>query len=149
MERLNLPAYPFRIKNDGKKTQIFDSVRKKFVTLTPEEWVRQHFINYLVTEKKVPASLIAVEMGLKYNTLRKRSDIVIYDNAGSPVLIVECKTPDVKITQDTFDQAARYNMALKVKYIVVTNGLTHYFCQIDHKNRSYFFLKDLPPYTAF
>ena len=148
MENLNLPAHDFKLKHEGKKTQIFDSIRKKFVTLTPEEWVRQHFIQYLISEKKVPASLIAVEMGLKYIELNKRSDIVIYNKEGNPVLLVECKAPDVKITQDTFDQIARYNMTLKVKYLALTNGISHYYCLIDRDNNSYSFLLDLPVYSS-
>ena len=148
MEQLNLPAFDFRLKHEGKKTQIFDSVRKKFVTLTPEEWVRQHFIRYLISEKKVPASLIAVEMGLKYIELKKRSDIVIYNKEGNPILMVECKAPDVKITQDVFDQIARYNMALKVKYLALTNGISHYYCLIDHAASSYSFLEELPVYSS-
>ena len=148
MQQLNLPAHDFKVKHEGKKTQIFDSVRKKFVTLTPEEWVRQHFIQYLISEKKVPAQLIAVEMGLKYIELKKRSDVVVYNKEGKPVLIVECKAPAIKITQDTFDQIARYNMTLKVKYLAVTNGIRHFYCQVDHKNGSYFFLKELPVYSS-
>ena len=148
MQQLNLPAHDFKVKHEGKKTQIFDSVRKKFVTLTPEEWVRQHFIQYLISEKKVPEQLITVEMGLKYIELKKRSDVVVYNKEGKPVLIVECKAPAIKITQDTFDQFARYNMTLKVKYLAITNGINHFYCQIDHKNGSYFFLKELPVYTS-
>lgn len=148
MQQLNLPAFDFKIRSEGKKKQIFDSVRKKFVTLTPEEWVRQHFIQYLITEKKVPAALIAVEMGLKYIELQKRSDIVIYNKEGKPILVAECKAPHVKITQDTFDQVARYNMSLKVKFLVVTNGIQHFYCQIDHKNSAYFFLRELPVYSS-
>lgn len=147
MIALNLPQYDFKFKTEGQRTQIFDNIRKKYVALTPEEWVRQHFIAFLVNEKHFPASLLAVEMGLKYNKMNKRSDIVAFAKDGKPVLIVECKAPEVNISQDTFDQAARYNMTLKVKYLVVTNGLKHFCCIIDHEKQSYSYLKDIPVYT--
>ena len=122
MQLLNLPAYQYKIKTDGQRKQIFDRIRKKYVALTPEEWVRQHFINFLIEQKKYPESLMMVEMKLKYNRQQKRGDIVIYNNLGKPCVIVECKSPEIKITQDVFDQAARYNMTLKVEYLLVTNG---------------------------
>ncbi len=146
MQALNLPAYQFKIKRDGQRTQIFDAIRKKYLVLTPEEWVRQHFVRYLIEEKGFPASLIAIEMGLKLNGLQKRGDIVAYQASGDPLLIVECKAPSVKISQGTFDQIARYNMVLKVNYLVVTNGLDHYCCIIDHLQGSYHFLKEVPNY---
>lgn len=147
LPKLNLPEYTFRFRaagNGSQRTQIFDTIRKKYVALTPEEWVRQNFIQYLVNEKKFPLSLIAVEMGLKYNRLQKRGDVVVYDHSGDPWLIVECKAPHVKVTQEAFDQVARYNMTLKVKYVVVTNGLNHFCCEIDHEARSYRFVKEVP-----
>ena len=116
------------------------------MALTPEEWVRQNFIRYLIHEKQFPASLIAIEMALKYNRMQKRGDVVVYDKSGKPLLIVECKAPNVKITQNAFDQVARYNMALKVKYLVVTNGLTHYCCSMDYPRKSYEFLDGIPMY---
>lgn len=145
--KLNLPEYQFKIKSDDKKTQIFDAVRKKYVALTPEEWVRQNFVQYLIRNRNFPASLIAIEMGLKYNKLGKRGDVVVYDREGKPYLIVECKAPGVKISQSTFDQAARYNMTLKVKYLVVTNGLSHFCCVIDHKERKYNFIEEIPAFS--
>lgn len=149
MHQLNLPAYQFKIKTEGQRTQIFDRIRKKYVALTPEEWVRQHFINFLIEVKKYPESLMAVEMQLKYNRQQKRGDIVIYNNVGKPHVIVECKSPEIKITQNVFDQAARYNMNLQVEYLFVTNGLQHYYCQMDYINNSYRFLEELPENNCF
>ncbi len=148
MERLNLPTYLFKIKSEGQRKFIFDSIRKKYVVLTPEEWVRQNFIQYLINEKKYPSSLIAIEMALTLNKLSKRTDIVLFDRQGNPVIIVECKSPKVKITQDTFDQIARYNMKLKVNYLIVTNGITHYCCRMDYEDNTYSFLKDIPDYEG-
>jgi uncharacterized membrane protein YkoI len=149
MVKLNLPEYQFRIQKSEKGTQIFDAIRKKFVALTPEEWVRQNFIQFLIVEKKYPASLIAVETGLKYNRLQKRSDITIYDRNGKLWMIVECKAPEVKISQETFDQVATYNMSGKVKtrFLAVTNGLKHYCCEILNDQNSYDFLKDFPDFS--
>ena len=143
MEKLNFPSYDFKIRTSDKVTQIFDIVRRKYVALTPEEWVRQHFIHYLINEKKIPQSLLAVEMNIRLNDMKKRCDIVGYNNSGIPILIVECKAPGIKISQATFDQVARYNISLKVKYLAVSNGLEHFFCEIDFKKKSYKFLKEL------
>lgn len=146
LPQLNLPTYSFKFKELNQRTQIFDSVRKKYIVLTPEEWVRQNFIQYLIQEKKFPASLIAIEMGLKYNKLQKRGDVVIYDNYGKPFVIVECKAPHIKITQDVFDQIARYNMVLKVKYLIVTSGLQHYCCLMDYEKGTYLFMNEIANY---
>jgi len=146
MERLNLPTYSFNIKFKEQRKYIFDFIRKKYVLLTPEEWVRQNFLKYLVEEKKYPASLIAVEKEFKLNKLSKRSDVVVYNRLGQPFLIVECKATTVKIDQKVFDQIARYNMKLNVEYLVVTNGLEHYCCKIDLENQNYCFLKDFPEF---
>lgn len=146
MQALNLPSYDFRLKSNENKTLIFDNFRKKYVVLTPEEWVRQHFANFLVSEKQYPSSLMAIEKQLSINGLQKRTDIVIYNRQGAPEIIVECKAPNVPISQDTFDQIARYNMKLQANYLVVTNGIEHYFCMIDHTSESYVFLKDIPNY---
>jgi hypothetical protein len=126
--------------------QIFDENRKRFVALTPEEWVRQNFLRYLVTEKQYPRSLIAVESSLKLFKRKKRTDIVVYDNLAKPLLIVECKAPEVIINQNVFDQIVRYNMALQVNYLILTNGLKHYSCSIDYSHKSYRFLKEIPAY---
>ena len=146
MEKLNLPTYSFNIKLIEQRKYIFDFIRKKFVLLTPEEWVRQNFLKYLVDEKKYPASLIAVEMEFKLNKLSKRSDAVIYNKSGDPVLIIECKAASVKVDQKVFDQIARYNMKLNVEFLVVTNGLDHYCCKIDYANQKYYFLKEVPEF---
>ncbi|MFH1005386.1 MAG: type I restriction enzyme HsdR N-terminal domain-containing protein [Bacteroidota bacterium] len=146
MLKLNLPEYKFRIQKSEKGIQIFDSVRKKFVALTPEEWVRQNFIQYLIQKKKYPASLIAVESGLKYNRLKKRSDIIVFNKTGNIWMIIECKSPTIKITQDAFHQVAMYNIGKgkKAEYLTVTNGLKHFCCKIDYKNNTFNFVKNLP-----
>ena len=144
MQELNLPNYQFRIKSNENKLFIFDFIRKKEVVLTPEEWVRQHFLRYLVTEKKYPASLIAVEKKLNLHQTTKRTDIVVYNRHSKPEIIVECKAPTVPITQEVFDQIARYNLKLEARFLIVTNGLQHFYCQIDTENESYFFLEDIP-----
>ncbi|MBC8146485.1 MAG: type I restriction enzyme HsdR N-terminal domain-containing protein [Bacteroidetes bacterium] len=146
MEELNLPQYNFRIRKENGRNEIFDLIRKKFVSLTPEEWVRQNFLMFLIKKKGYPESLITVEKSLMLNSLLKRTDLVIYSNTGLPKLIVECKATSIKITQKSFDQIARYNMTLKVDYLIVTNGLTHFICQIDYKKKTYYFLKEVPFY---
>ncbi|WP_215046362.1 type I restriction enzyme HsdR N-terminal domain-containing protein [Tenacibaculum dicentrarchi] len=146
MQKLNLPTYKFRLKSNDNKTFIFDNLRKKYLVLTPEEWVRQHFVQFLIEEKKYPVTLIALEKQLTINNLKKRTDIVIFSSDGTPNIIVECKAPKIKIAQDTFDQIARYNLKLNANYLIVTNGLEHYFCQLDKENETYVFLKDIPDY---
>ena len=141
---LNLPVANFRITTDGQSKQIFDLVRKRFVSLTPEEWVRQHFIHFMINEKKYPASLMGVEMLVRVNELSQRADIVVYQNNGKPWLIVECKNTEVPITQETFYQIARYNLTLQVPYMVITNGLEHYCLFFNGKDFEY--LDDLPAY---
>ena len=147
MTNLNLPKYSFRIKNRENKLYIFDKIRKKDLLLTEEEWVRQNFVSYLHEDKKYPLSLIALEKQCKVNDLVKRTDILVFDKAGSPFIIVECKAPQIQISQDTFDQIARYNMKLNAAYLILTNGLQHYFCQMDHKAMRYQFLKEIPDYA--
>ncbi|QLE00032.1 type I restriction enzyme HsdR N-terminal domain-containing protein [Galbibacter sp. BG1] len=146
MQALNFPAYQFRFKNSENKVQIFDPIRKKFIQLQPEEWVRQHVVSFLISEKNYPKSLINVEKELLVNTLKRRYDVLVYNSNGSIELVVECKAPSVKITQATFDQIARYNLSLKAEYLMVTNGLDHYFCKMDYQQEKYIFLKDIPPY---
>ncbi len=145
MLKLNFPPYQFRFKNSENKYAIFDEIRKKFIILTPEEWVRQHVVHHLIYDKNYPKSWINVEKLIKLNDLTKRYDVVVFNPDGSIFLLVECKAPEVTITQQTFDQIARYNLALKAKYLMVTNGLEHYFCQMDYENEKYQFLRDLPP----
>ena len=147
MQDLNFPSYTFRLKNSENNTHIFDVIRKKFVVLQPEEWVRQHCIHFLTNEKKYPISLINVEKVVHINGLNKRYDVVVYNPDGSIHLIIECKAPKVKISQPAFDQIARYNLALKASFLMVNNGLNHYFCTMDHRLGAYNFLEDLPNYT--
>lgn len=134
------------MKSDGEKTYIFDVVRKKYLLLTNEEWVRQNFIHYLNKEKKYPLGLMGVEQMVKYNSLKTRADIVMYNTEGKANIIVECKAPDVKITQDTFNQIAKYNSQLKVKYLLVTNGMNHYCCKMDYESNRITFLEEIPSY---
>ena len=146
MQQLNFPNYPFRFKNSENKVSIFDEIRKKFVVLTPEEWVRQHTVRYLLEEKKYSKSYINVEKMITINGLTKRYDIVVFHPDGSIFVLIECKAPEVSISQTTFDQIARYNMVMDANYLMVTNGLNHYFCQMDFENERYQFLRDLPDY---
>jgi hypothetical protein len=146
MIKLNLPQFDIKIQDKDGKSEIFDIIRKKYIMLTPEEWVRQHFLHLLINHYKYPKSLIKIESGLKYNQLQKRSDIVVYDREGKPFLIVECKSTDVALSQKTFEQITTYNFTLKSRYIVLTNGLQHFCCSIDHEKGGYEFMKDLPPY---
>lgn len=147
MQKLNFPKFSFRIKNSENKLFIFDEIRKKFVVLQPEEWVRQNCVQFLLQHKQYPKSLINVEKELKVNNLKKRYDIVVFNTDGSIHLIVECKAPNIVISQSTFDQIARYNMTLNATFLMVTNGLNHYYCTTDHMERKYHFLKDIPTYT--
>lgn len=146
MQNLNFPSYTFRFKNSENKMAIFDEIRKKFVVLTPEEWVRQHVVQYLLVGKKYPKSLINVEKLVKVNGLNKRYDIVVFQPNGEIFLLIECKAPEVSISQQTFDQIARYNLKLNAQFLMVTNGLNHYFCQMDFENEKYVFLKEAPDF---
>jgi len=146
VQRLNLPSFQFNIKNSENKQFIFDIIRKKYVILHPEEWVRQHLIHYLITEKGYPKSLIAVEKQLTINRLKKRFDILVFNTKGHPEMIVECKSPTVAITQKTFDQISRYNLELNATHIMVSNGLQHYYCKLDNNSRQYVFLNEIPNY---
>lgn len=147
MQKLNFPDYTFRFKNSENKVAIFDDVRKKFIILTPEEWVRQHVVRYLLDEKKYPKSYLNVEKIIKINGLIKRYDIVVFQPNGKIFLLVECKAPGITISQNTFDQIARYNMTLDASYLMVTNGLNHYFCKMDYQEEKYHFLQNLPEFT--
>jgi len=146
MRQLNFKQYSFRFKNRENKPLIFDVVRKKFMVLTPEEWVRQNNIQYLVKELNIPLSLINVEKQIKLHGTIKRYDIVTFNPDGSIHLIVECKADSIKISQDTFDQIARYNLVLKSTFLMVTNGMDHYYCKMDLQNKRYSFLETLPEY---
>ncbi|BAU55578.1 type I restriction enzyme HsdR N-terminal domain-containing protein [Mucilaginibacter gotjawali] len=144
---LQLPPYPFKITDQNGQLIMFDPIRKKNIVITPEEWVRQHFVQYLINQKKYPKTLIKLEGGHKLHGMAKRSDIVVYNPAGEKILLVECKAPSVNIDQKVFDQVARYNMVHKVKVIAVTNGLQHYFCLIDFEAVNYKFIEELPTYA--
>jgi type I site-specific restriction endonuclease len=146
MVKLNLPDFDYKLKKADGKVWIFDGIRKKYLVLTPEEWVRQHLINFLINEKKYPRSLIKVEGGLTYNQLSKRSDIVVFDRDGLPWMLVECKSSDIKLSEHTLRQAAAYNMTLKAKYITISNGLAIYCAMVDRETASTVVLNDLPDF---
>jgi len=148
MQELNIPTYPIKIRKSGDKKEVFDTVRKKYVALTPEEEVRQRFILYLIHEKNYPATLISIEKGLKVNRMYKRFDAVISDRRGQPAILIEFKSPKISITQKVFEQIATYNLMLKVEYLIVSNGLKHYCCRIDHKSGTIVFLEDIPDYEV-
>lgn len=146
MQELNLPKINCNIRKNEGNLEIFDVIRKKYIVLTPEEWVRQHLIHYLITELNYPRSLFRVESGLKYNKLAKRSDIVIYNSDAKPHLLVECKAPSVKIDQKSINQAAIYNTSLNAKYMVISNGMTHYCCVYNEQSEQFEFIKSIPAY---
>ena len=146
-KNLNLPAYPFKIKKDKDGEKIFDEIRKKYLVLTPEEWVRQNFIQYLVGHLGYPAGLMAIESGLKVHSMDKRSDLLIYDSAGNKCMLVECKAPDVELNQKVFDQAARYNLVYKAPYIIITNGIMHYCVHVKFETGQFEFLNEIPVYS--
>lgn len=141
-----LPNVALKTKSVEGTIQVFDVIRKKYFVLTSEEWVRQHFIHYLNNEKNYPMGLMGVEKMIKYNALKTRADIVLYTREGKAKMIVECKAPNIKITQDTFNQIAKYNFKLKVEYLVVTNGIQHFCCRMDYENNSISFLDDIPTF---
>lgn len=143
---LNLPPINVKLAKEGDKLKIYDSLRHKYVALTPEEYVRQHFVAWLIHGLGYPPSLMANEVGIEVNDTKKRCDTVIYNPDGSPLIIVEYKAPEVEINQHTFDQIVRYNMSLKAKYLVVSNGDRHYCCLIDYNNNSYQFIPGVPDY---
>jgi len=147
MLQLNLPEYNFRIKKLYEKILIFDTQRKRYVSLTPEEWVRQHFIRFLIEEKGYPAAYLAVEKQLSMNGMKKRCDAILYNEDALPILIIELKAPTVKITQSTFDQVAVYNAKLKVDFFMISNGIEHYCCKVDTLNSQYKFFPELPEYS--
>lgn len=146
MKELNFPAYPVRTKYAGDKMLIFDSIRKKYIALTPEEWVRQHLINYLITEKHCPASLISIETPLKCVQMNKRSDVTVHHRNGQPLLLVECKAPEIALTQKVFEQISVYHMAIQAVCLMVTNGLQHYCMTTLSETISLHFLDHIPDY---
>ncbi|OYU83867.1 MAG: restriction endonuclease subunit R [Flavobacterium sp. BFFFF2] len=144
MQALQFPAYGFRFKSTKNGPAIFDVIRKKFIVLTPEEWVRQHVIHWLLNEYHIPANRLAVEQSFQVHGMTRRSDIAVYLPSGALWLLVECKAPEVPISQSTFDQIARYNKLLDSQYLMVTNGLNHYFCLLNDSKDGYVFLHELP-----
>ena len=144
MQKLAFQSYPLITKSNKNKRFIFDQIRKKFVRLTPEEWVRQHVIHFLINEKKAPKSWINIEKQFSLAGLKKRFDIIVFSGDGSVQLLVECKAPNIAVTQESFDQIARYNMTFNAQFLMVTNGLNHYYCNFDFDNQQYHFCKDLP-----
>ncbi|MBE6271731.1 MAG: type I restriction enzyme HsdR N-terminal domain-containing protein [Prevotella ruminicola] len=146
MFRLNLPTYEIKIAQQGNKQVIFDFLRRKYVALTPEEWVRQHFVHYLVEHKGYPAGLMGNEIELSVGEKRLRCDTVLYNKVVAPQMIIEYKAPHIKIQQKTFNQISAYNLLLKVDYLIVSNGMQHICCKMDYANQKYYFLEDIPDY---
>lgn len=147
VQQLNLPLYKLKTRELDSHTEVFDFIRKAYVVLTPEEWVRQQFIHFLVQEKNYPASLISIEKGIKVLGLQKRFDAVVADSSGQPAVLIEFKSPDVKITQKTFEQISSYNLKLKVRFLMVSNGMKHYCCKVDFGKRTFEFLTNIPEYN--
>ena len=147
MLELNLPTFDKKITKKDNKAFILDIIRRQYVALTPEEWVRQHFVHFLIKQKDYPQSLMANEVQLKLNGMSRRCDTVVYDRTLRPRVIIEYKAPTVNITQKVFDQICRYNMILQVDYLIVSNGIAHYCCKIDYATRSYSFMKEIPSYA--
>jgi Type I site-specific restriction-modification system, R (restriction) subunit and related helicases len=147
MWQLNLPEYKFRIKKQEEKYFIFDNQRKRYVSLTPEEWVRQHFIRFLIKEKGYPAALLAVEKQLNMNGMKKRCDAILYNNEAKPILIIELKAPNVPISQNTFDQVAVYNAKLKVDFFMISNGIEHFCCRVNPETTRYEFFPEIPDFN--
>lgn len=148
MYKLNLPEFDFKLKEAEGKVWIFDGIRKKYLLLTPEEWVRQHFLHYLILHKRYPRSLIRVEGGLVYNELRKRSDIVVYDRNGKPWMVVECKSPTLALLGSALSQVSAYNARLKAEFVCVTNGLVHLCARVDWASRTTMQMTDIPEYPG-
>ena len=146
LPELNLPEFEFRIKQENDKNLIFDEIRKKYVRLTPEEWVRQNIIRYLVEYKHYPGQLMKIEATIANHLIQFRGDVIVYNRQITPVLIVECKAPEVSINEEVFNQVLRYNLKLHVKYLMVTNGLKHHCFQIDAVKNAYQFLSEIPDY---
>ncbi|MEA1785270.1 type I restriction enzyme HsdR N-terminal domain-containing protein [Arenibacter sp. GZD96] len=144
---LQFSEYEFRFKNRENKIFIFDDIRKKFVVLQPEEWVRQHTVQFLIHDKKYPKSHINVEKEIRIHNLKKRYDILVYNPLGEIEILVECKAPEIAITQRVFDQIARYNFHLRAKYLMVTNGLAHFYCIMDFEKEKYTFLEEIPDFS--
>ena len=147
MTNLNLPPIELKLSIDNGRHMLFDVLRNKNIQITPEEWVRQHFVHYLINEKSYPKSLMGNEVLLNLNGTKRRCDTVVYDRQLTPRLIIEYKAPHITIDQKVFDQICRYNFVLRVGYLIVSNGMQHYCCKIDYENKSYTFVKDIPSYS--
>lgn len=147
MLALNLPKFEVKVSRQNGKAVIFDRLRKKYVAITPEEWVRQHFVHFLISEKHYPENLIANEIGIKLNNTQKRCDTVVYDRLLTPLVIIEYKAPSVEITNRVFDQIVRYNMVLRANYLIVSNGMQHFCCKINYEQDNYTFLEEIPDYS--
>lgn len=147
MAELNLPTFDAKVLIEDGKRKILDPLRRKYVALTPEEWVRQHFVNYLILHKGYPVGLLANELAIALNGTTKRCDTVLFDRNGHPLMIIEYKAPSIKITKKVFDQIARYNIVLKVKYLIVSNGNEHYCCKVDYQANKCIFLQGIPDYS--
>jgi len=146
MDTLNLPKTELKITTNDGKQQVFDILRRKYVALTPEEWVRQHFVHFLIQQKGYPAECIGNEVSISLNGTKKRCDTVVYGCNAQPTMIVEYKSPKVEITQQVFDQISRYNIRLRVKWLIVSNGISHYCCQVDYESGTCCFVEDIPTY---
>ncbi len=147
MIELNLPPYAYKLKRSNGSVQIWDAVRRKYVTLTPEEWVRQHFIAYLAGSKGYPIGRIGNEISLSLNDRSRRCDTLIYDAEGQPLVLIEYKAPHIAVSQKVFEQAVRYNICFRVPYIMLSNGVSHYCCHVDYVSGKYRFLTEIPPYN--
>ena len=147
METLNLPKTELKIAIKDDKQLVFDILRRKYVALTPEEWVRQHFVRFLIQEKSYPSECIGNEVSITLNGTKKRCDSVVYGKQAEPLMIIEYKAPNIDITQQVFEQISRYNIRLRVKWLIVSNGLQHYCCQIDYESGTYQFVEDIPTYN--
>lgn len=148
MFALNLPGYDTKISSKDGKPTIFDLLRRCYVALTPEEWVRQHFIHFLIEHCNYPATLMGNEVGLTLNGTKKRCDTVVYDRNLKPRIIIEYKAPTVKINKEVFSQIARYNLVLKVDYLIISNGIQHYCCRMDYEKNSFEFIANIPEYNS-
>lgn len=144
---LNLPKYEIIVRQEGERQQIFDVLRRRYVALTPEEWVRQHFVHYLIEHKGYPATMLANEVQLQVGDKQLRADTVLYNKDLKPRMIIEYKAPSVAVTQKVFNQVLDYNLLLRADYLVVTNGLSHYICKVDYSAQNFHFLDDIPTYS--
>jgi hypothetical protein len=147
MKKLNLPAYDYKLKKQGERFYIFDPIRRKYLLLTPEEWVRQHLLHYLMEQLGYPRGLITTETGLRYNGMQRRSDLLVRDVQGHPYLLAECKAPEVALSEAVFRQVSAYNHILKAPLLLISNGLQHFCCRFEPEVGKWHFLPEIPPWT--